>query len=62
MSRCKADPASAGPGSSNMEEQGESGGEGSEVIESCIATFLTLSRNEFKIKRKSDWVRFRRCW
>ena len=23
MSRCKADPASAGPGSSNMEEQGE---------------------------------------
>ena len=33
MSRCKADPASAGPGSSNMEEQGEGGGEGAEAIE-----------------------------
>ena len=33
VSRCKADPASAGPGSSNMEEQGERGGEEAEAIE-----------------------------
>ena len=63
MSRCKADPASAGPGSSNMEEQGEGGGEGGRGHRDMqSATLLTLSRNEFKIKRESDWVKFRRRW
>ena len=44
VSRCKADPASAGPGSSNMEEQGEGGGEGGRGHRMQSATLLTLSK------------------
>ena len=44
VSRCKEDPARAGPGSSNMEEQGECGGEGSRGHRMQSATLLTLSK------------------
>ena len=44
MSRCKEDPARAGPGRSNMEEQGEGRGEGGRGHRMQSATLLTLSK------------------
>ena len=52
-------------GGCNVQRAGATGwcwGGGSTWLDMQSAALLTLSRNEFKIKRESGWVRFRRYW